>query len=156
FQFKTNDGTQDSALGTVSITVNHVNHAPVANDDTYNTNEETDLSVSAPGVKQNDTDEDGDTLTASLVNGPSNAQSFTLHADGSFDYMPNPGYSGVDQFTYKVNVGTVDSNTATVYLNVSHVNHAPTAAGDSYSTDEDTQLVVPAAGVLTNDSDLDG
>ena len=36
------------------------------------------------------------------------------------------------------------------------MNDAPVAADDSYSTDEDTALVVAAPGVLANDSDLDG
>ena len=54
-------------MATVTITVNAVNDAPVAVDDAYTTNEDTALIVAAPGVLGNDTDVDGDTLTAVLV-----------------------------------------------------------------------------------------
>ena len=43
------------------------NSAPVANNDSYTTNEDTALVVPAPGVIGNDTDADGDPLTATLV-----------------------------------------------------------------------------------------
>ena len=59
------------------------------------------LNVAAPGVLANDSDPDGDTLTAaSWSAGPAHARSFTLNADGSFTYTPRPGYSGTDSFTY--------------------------------------------------------
>ena len=54
-------------MATVSITVTAVNDAPVAVTDGYSTNEDTLLTVNAPGVLGNDTDVDGNTLTAVLV-----------------------------------------------------------------------------------------
>ena len=47
----------------MTLTINHVNHAPVANDDSYATAFNTPLNVAAPGVLVNDTDADGDSLT---------------------------------------------------------------------------------------------
>ena len=44
-----------------------MNDAPVAVDDSYTTNEDTPLTIAAPGVLGNDTDVDGDALTAALV-----------------------------------------------------------------------------------------
>src|SRR5205814_5499742 len=70
FIYTANDGSFDSNVATVSITVNAVNDAPVAGDDSYSTNEDTTLSVSLPGVLGNDSDVEGDALTAILVNGP--------------------------------------------------------------------------------------
>ena len=63
-----NDGTLDSApdVTTATITPNPMNHAPVAADDGYSMDEDTALTVAAPGVLGNDTDEDGDALTAVL------------------------------------------------------------------------------------------
>ena len=55
---------------------------PVAADDSYATDEDTPLTVAAPGVLANDTDVDGDTLTAVLVTGPAHG-TLTLNADGS-------------------------------------------------------------------------
>ena len=75
FTYKANDGTVDSQLGdghdhrdTRSTT------RPVADDDSYTTDEDTPLTVAAPGVLANDTDVDGDTLTATLVAGPATAR----------------------------------------------------------------------------------
>ena len=47
----------------VTITVTAVNDAPVAGADAYSTDEDTPLTVTAPGVLANDTDVDGDDLT---------------------------------------------------------------------------------------------
>ena len=74
----------------------------------------------------NDTDVDGDTLTAVLVSGPAHG-TLTLNADGSFTYTPDANYNGSDSFTYKANDGSADSNVATVSLTVSAVNDAPVA-----------------------------
>ena len=72
FTYKANDGTADSNIATVTVTVTAVNDAPVAVADSYSTNEDTALTVAAPGVLANDTDVDGGTLTAVLGTGPAN------------------------------------------------------------------------------------
>lgn len=59
------------------------NAAPEAGDDSYATAEDTPLMVAAPGMLANDTDVDGDPLTAILVSGPTHG-SVTLNANGSF------------------------------------------------------------------------
>ena len=92
------------------------NSPPTALNDNYNMDQDTTLSVAVPGVLGNDSDPDGDTLNVVLVGGPASAQSFALHADGSFDYTPNPGFIGMDTFTYKANDGSADSNVATVTI----------------------------------------
>ncbi len=109
----------DSTAGfaSVSITVNPPNNAPVAEDDAYSVEENTTLNVAAPGVLANDSDVDGDLLTAVLVSDVSNG-SLTLNADGSFSYTPAPDYSGSDGFTYVANDGTDDSNIASVSIAV--------------------------------------
>ena len=137
------------------------NAAPVAVDDTYTTDEDTELNEPAPGVLTNDTDANNDALTAVLDTGPSNAASFTLNPDGSFDYEPNPDFSGEDSFTYHANDdganggNGADSNVATVTITVTEVNDAPVAnddGGPTFTTNEDGG---PFAGpsVLTNDTD---
>src|SRR5262245_27241484 len=70
---------------------------PVANADAYTVNEDTALTVGAPGVLANDTDPQGDPLTAVLVSGPSHG-TLTLNADGSFTYTPSADYNGTDTF----------------------------------------------------------
>ena len=156
FTYQANDGTAPSNIATVNITVNAVNDAPVANNDIFNTNEDAPLNIAAAGVLGNDTDVDGDPLTAVLVTGPANG-SLTLNPDGSFLYTPNANFFGVDSFTYQVNDGTVNSAPATVTINVAPVNDAPVANNDGYTTNMNTALIVPAGtGVLNNDTDIDG
>ena len=115
----------------------------MANDDNYSVNEDGTLNVSAAGVLANDTDADGDSLSAALVGGPAHG-SVTLNADGSFVYTPTPLYFGTDTFTYQANDGQTNSATATVTITVNHVNHPPVANNDSYSLNEDGSLTVPA------------
>jgi VCBS repeat-containing protein len=94
-------------------------------------------------VLANDTDADGNPLTAILVNGPSNG-SVSLNPNGTFTYTPNTNFNGTDSFTYKTNDGTVDSNNvATVTLTVNAVNDAP-----SFTKGAD-QTVLEDAGAQT-------
>jgi hypothetical protein len=93
------------------------NSPPVAGTDTYSTDENTLLIEPAPGVLGNDTDTDGDTLSAVLVSSPSHG-TVTLNADGSFTYTPAAGYSGPDSFTYKAGDGAASSEPATVTITV--------------------------------------
>lgn len=103
------DGSAPVAVPTV---------APVALDDTYRTNMNTSLSVSAAnGVLANDSDAENSPLTANLISGPNNGV-LTLNPNGSFTYAPNTGFSGVDTFTYRAFDGGLESNTATVTINV--------------------------------------
>src|SRR5204863_389497 len=154
--YKASDGQAQSGVATVTITVTPVNDAPVAaNEDSYTTPEDTQLTVSAPGVLANDSDVDGDALSAVLMSGPSHG-TLTLNGDGSLVYIPALNYNGIDTFTYKASDGQAQSGVATATITVTPVNDAPVAANDdNYTTPEDTQLTVIAPGVLANDSDVD-
>ncbi|MGE5358638.1 MAG: Ig-like domain-containing protein [Bacteroidales bacterium] len=109
---------------TVAVT-SSVNHAPVANDDSYTTPANTPLSVAASGVLANDTDADGNALTATRVAVPSHG-SLTLSPNGSFTYTPTVGYSGSDSFTYTASDGTATSNIATATLTITAAPPPPT------------------------------
>ncbi len=152
FTYKANDGSADSNIATVTITVNAVNDAPVAVGDSYSVNEDDLLAVGAPGVLGNDSDLDGDTLTAVLASGPAHGL-LSLSADGSFSYSPNSEYSGPDSFTYKANDGSADSNVVTVDITVVAVNDDPLAADDSATMAEDSGAT--AINVLANDTDAE-
>src|SRR5207244_6793680 len=65
----------DSGIATVNITITAVNDAPVAVNDSYTTAEDTTLNVAAPGVLSNDSDVDGDSLSAVLVSQPAHGRS---------------------------------------------------------------------------------
>ena len=155
FTYKTTDGATESGVATVTIEVQAVNDAPAVSADSYSLDEDATLMVADPGVLNNDSDAEGDGLSAMLVTGPAHG-TLTLNADGSFIYTPDANYHGADGFTYIANDGLVDSTVGTVVLTVDPVNDTPVASDDSYSTDEDTPLVIAAPGVLGNDTDLDG
>ena len=72
----------------------------MAVDDNYVIDEDTLLSISALGVLGNDTDADGDSLTAVLDVGPGNG-TLTLDANGSFSYTPDVNFHGIDSFSYR-------------------------------------------------------
>jgi hypothetical protein len=128
------------------------NQAPVSAPDTYATAQSTPLTVAAPGVLSNDSDPDGNPLTAVKVTNPTSG-SVTLNSNGSFTYSPNAGFIGTDTFTYKANDGTVDSAIVTVTINV---NALPTASNDAYSVNQGQALTVTAPGVLGNDNSPGG
>jgi ELWxxDGT repeat protein len=132
------------------------NTPPVAVNDAYSTNEDTPLTVNAPGLIANDTDANSNVLHDTVkVSDPANG-SVTVNGDGSFTYTPNANFNGSDSFTYKVTDGMDDSNVATVNITVTSVTEGPVAVDDNYSTNQNTSLTVAAPGVLGNDSDGDG
>ena len=128
--------------------------APVAGDDTYTVRQGKTLNVNAPGVLANDSDPNGGTLTPSVVSNPQHG-TLALDPSGAFIYVNNGSSAPVDTFTYKDTAGSATSNTANVTINVTP-DHKPTALPDSYSVPHGGTLTVPVAGVLINDSDLDG
>ncbi|HYK00720.1 MAG TPA: Ig-like domain-containing protein, partial [Thermoanaerobaculia bacterium] len=156
FTYKANDGTLDSSTVTVTITINAANDAPVAvADGGYAVNEGGTITGAAT-VLGNDTDAEGNTLTAVLVSGPANASSFTLHADGTFDYTHNGGETTGDSFTYRANDGSLNSNTVTVTIAVNPINDAPVAVADSGYTVAEGGTITGGATVRGNDTDAEG
>lgn len=101
--------------------------------------EDSALEVTATaGVLLNDTDPDGDPLTAELLDDAVNG-SVSLNVDGTFTYTPDPDFSGIDYFTYRANDGVYLSQPATAYVSIAPVNDAPSfVAGGNVTVDEDT------------------
>src|SRR5204862_8198 len=108
FTYRVSDGQLQSGVATATFTVT-VNLPPVSAGDAYAVNEDTVLTVAAPGVLGNDSDPEGQPLTAQLVSGPAHG-TLALNANGSFTYTPAANYNGPDAFTYKANDGALDSN----------------------------------------------
>jgi VCBS repeat-containing protein len=119
------------------------NHLPVATDDTYRTNEDSALTMAAPGVLSNDTDADGDPLTAVVANGPAHG-TLTLNSNGSCIYTPAANYNGSDTFTYTIDDGHGGTATANVNITVTPVNDPP-----SFSKGPDPVIVSEDSGAYS-------
>ena len=151
FTYTIDDGNGGTDTATVTITVgDKTNQDPIAEDDAEDTAFETPVTGN---VLDNDSDPDGDDLTATLATGPSNG-SVVLNEDGSYTYTPDDGFSGDDSFTYTISDGNGGTDTATVFIWVAEDdNQDPDAVDDA----EDTAFETPVSGnVLDNDSDPDG
>ncbi|MBU4483368.1 MAG: S8 family serine peptidase, partial [Actinobacteria bacterium] len=111
FTFKANDGKVDSNIATVSITINPVNDAPVANPQSVQTPQDTPIAITLTG-----SDVDNDALTFILATIPVNGM--LTGTVPNLTYTPKSGFIGSDNFTFKVNDGLVDSNIATVSITV--------------------------------------
>jgi hypothetical protein len=152
YTVKDNDA-QVSNTATVAITVNSINDAPTATNDTASTNEDSSVAIS---ILSNDSDVEGSlsgsgiTITSTTSNGSLNTNTST----GSVTYTPNSNYNGTDSFSYRVtDSGGLSSNTATVTITVTSVNDNPIAANDSATTNEDETVSI---NLLANDTDSDG
>ena len=145
------DGSVASALVTVEVAP--VNDKPVAEDDIATVTEDGSVVVD---VVANDTDPEGALDFASVVVVAVPADGSASVLGGVLAYAPDDNYYGPDSFTYEIcdDEGLCDS--ASVDVAVTAVNDDPVGVDDAYVTDEATPLVVPAAGVLSNDSDVDG
>ena len=148
FSFTVNDGTVTSTPATVSLTVTPVNDPPVAVADAYATAANTPLLVTAAGVLANDSDADGNPLTASKVSAPAHG-TLALAANGGFSYTPGAGFTGPDSFTYRANDGTADSNVATVSITVRAT--VPEGMSEVWKARYDAQSLMSE-----DDSDSDG
>ena len=144
------------ATASVTITVHAVNDPPQAVDDTALTYEDMPLTLS---VLNNDTDNDGDLVSASLavINGPANGLAQVLAVSGQIVYTPGLNFNGTDILTYEIcdngSPPPARCAAATVTVTISPVNDPPTLYDDLIEAEEDTPLVI---SVLSNDSDLDG
>jgi len=110
------------------------NQKPVVVGDAYSTNQNTPLNVAAPGVLGNDSDVDGDVLSAAVVTVPANG-TLVLNADGSFSYTPNAGFSGADAFTYAASDG--NGGSAITSVNITVVAVTPPPGGDEEEGDDE-------------------
>ena len=131
------------------------NLPPIGQPDFYNTIENGTLTITAPGVLANDTDPNGDGITvAYLQTAPTHGMVSGPNIIGHFDYTPTKGFVGIDTFKYVITDGSLISAPITVSVHV--IALKPLAHNDSYVTDRNRTLDVPAPGLMRNDVDPNG
>jgi len=153
FDYTLEDGNGGSDAGTVSLNISAVNDNPIAVNDTFTGDENTQITANV--LTDDGTDSDVDLDSLSVVAGTiTTAQGGTVEllANGDFTYTPVTDFSGVDSFDYTLEDGNGGSDTGTVSLTINALNDAPVGTDDTVSTDEDTPIVID---VLNNDSDVD-
>lgn len=146
FTFRASDGVANSNTATVTVTITPVNDAPVAVNDSANTQRNTAVTIA---VRTNDSDVDGDSLTLTAVTPGSRGQ--TAIMSGSVRYTPNSGITGQDTFTYTISDGRGGSANGIVTVTISSVNSAPVAHNGTLKA----QPGVATSGTLSA-SDSDG
>ncbi len=119
FTFKANDGTFDSNTAVISLSISPitpVNNAPVANDQSVTTHQDTLITILLTA-----SDQDGDLLSYEVLGNPTHG---TLSGTApNLTYAPNSGYSGPDQLSFRVNDGVLNSEIATVNITVQSTNN---------------------------------
>jgi hypothetical protein len=125
------------------------NNAPVAIRDSFIVVEDSMLTVeAAQSILQNDTDKDGDTLSAVMADSTRNGV-FSPTSNGTFTYRPNENFYGADSFTYKArDTKGTQSAVVVVYLTVTPVNDAPIITKNEPITLNEGQKVTIAATKL--------
>ncbi|MCC7277236.1 MAG: cadherin-like domain-containing protein [Chromatiaceae bacterium] len=113
------NGRNETCTANVTVQVNAVgNSPPVAQNDQYNTQQNTSLTVAAPGILGNDNDPNGNPITAVLGTNVAHG-ALSLNPNGGFTYTPDNGYNGSESFTYQArdSLGAT-SNLATVTIGI--------------------------------------
>jgi len=144
--YTVSDGNGGTDSASVSVTVNAVNDAPIANPDSGTVNEDSSVIID---VLTNDTDVDGDALSITNATSPNGSVTFS---GNNITFTPTADFNGATTVTYTVSDGAGGTASGTVTINVTNVNDAPVASDDTASTNEDTAVVI---NVLANDTDID-
>jgi len=139
FNFEAVDSNNRTILNTATATivVNPVNDAPVANNMTVSTDENRFSQLS---ITLDASDVDNDNLTYSIASDVSNGE--TSLNGNIVTYTPSQDWNGEDVFTFLVNDGTADSNTASVTITVNAINDAPVTVNQTASTNEDEPISI--------------
>ncbi len=128
---------------TFMITVTPVNDAPVANDGSFTTPEDTPVLTAMTA-----TDVDGDSLTYEVVSQPANGQ---LTGSGNTrTYTPDADFCGTDSYTFRAYDGTAYSNTATITITVECYNDCPVIDLADMTVAEDTSFVLDLYAATTD------
>jgi hypothetical protein len=149
YTIQDNSGRRSSA--TISINVVFTNHPPVPGNDSVVT--EHDTAITIP-VLANDSDPDGDTLTATAVTQPPSG-TVVINGGTTVTYTPPTGFTGTVAFTYTVRDSHNATATASVTVRVRAQNVPPAAVDDPFSSPRNAPFSFTCAQLLANDSDSD-
>ena len=110
FTFQAKDTDLSSETTTIDITITSVNDLPVAA--SQSGEQRVEFTTLTAEISLVGTDDDGDSLSYIVVDPPQHGQLSGLAP--RLTYTPGTSFTGADQFTFKVNDGTADSEVVTV------------------------------------------
>jgi N-acetylmuramoyl-L-alanine amidase len=139
-------GAGGAGTAFVTVHVNDVADAPVAESQVVETDEDTALAIALVA-----SDADRDRLAFAIERPP--AHGSLVGEPPELSYVPDADYNGPDRFVFAVDDGRGGSDTGTVSITIDAVDDAPEAVDDEAVTSEG--MVVDIA-VLANDRDPDG
>jgi hypothetical protein len=146
FTYTIVDDAGETAIATVRVRVNDVPDAPVAENQTVETDEDIALAIALVA-----SDADGDPLLFRIERPP--AKGSLSGRPPELWYVPNADYNGSDSFVFSVDDGRGGSDTGVVSIRIRAVDDAPVAVDDEATTDEGRYVDI---AVLANDRDADG
>ncbi|MEQ8957160.1 MAG: tandem-95 repeat protein, partial [Coleofasciculus sp. C2-GNP5-27] len=159
-EFLVNDGATHSNLSTLATTTVLFNSAPIANDDTVTTDEDTPVTIT---VLDNDSDPDNNTLNLSSIDTTNTQGIVTLNPDNTLTYNPDTAFQSLghgetttDSLTYTLSDGNGGTATATVTVTVTGINDTPTLTPINKTGDEDTVISFSANDFTTAFNDPEG
>ncbi|MBH0003187.1 Ig-like domain-containing protein [Pseudoalteromonas sp. SWYJZ12] len=158
FQYRVVDAQGAQAIANVTIVSSNTNVAPVTKNDSYSLSEDETLVVTAAnGLLSNDTDPNNDSFSVdeTFIVAPTHGQ-LLLAIDGSFSYVPDANFNGVDQFQYQAIDSLGATSTATVTLVINSEPDNPVAQNDAYQFSKNKLFEVTVQnGLLINDFNIE-
>ena len=146
FTFRSNDGISSSFSAKVSISINPVNDKPLAADQLN----VTAFEQIAKEISLVAEDPDGDELVYSVVDSPQNGN-ITINKNIA-TYISSSDTAKEDSFTFSANDNILNSEKATVTINIIQINDVPIAYSQNVSVVEDQSLEIILNGI-DNDKD---
>ena len=137
-----------SDAGTISLTVTAVNDPPVADNESFTTEQNTPLVIQVSDLLDGDSTgaaNENDTLSVTAVTDGTNGTA--VLNNGTVTYTPEATFNGSDSFTYTLSDGT-DTATGTVSVQVNEL-LAPVAGDGAINTSENTAGTIDLSSLLT-------
>lgn len=147
----------DDSIASFNVVIHSVNEDPVANDDTFNINEDTPANLA---VLENDTDgdlttnPDVETMTITSLNlvDADKCTVTIIDSGNKLRIVPKDDWNGVEEFEYTIEDSEGATSKASVTVKIKPINDAPVADDETAVTDEDTPVTIH---VLDGDTDID-
>ncbi|MEN9656851.1 MAG: hypothetical protein RL571_316, partial [Pseudomonadota bacterium] len=147
FTVTVGDGKGGTAIIIVDVTVDPVNDAPVGNNQSVTTPEDTPITGKLVA-----TDKDGDPLTFVAKDQPTHG-TVTVKPDGSYVYTPAPDYNGKDSFTVTVGDGKGGTAIITVDVGITPVEDPANISGKDLGTVQEDGILIAEGKLNVSDKD---